>query len=167
MPRQEKRRLDPAPDPDATDSDGPDPAGVEAVEPVEFPNLPSLVLSHWAWGRLHATGAHKFMLAAHQDGLKNDEVLSIAQMGAWGTQPSNIDRELTKKYLGNNTIPAPEVVRVPCLKPRTCEVEQGDCGIICPHDAFSALFHHHRDGFDEKFGVPDLGKFWDGASRLH
>ena len=130
----------------------------------EFPNLSSLVLNHWAWGRLHATEAHRFILAGHQDGIRNDEVSSIAQLGAWGLRPGNLHRELTNRYLKSNTLPKPEVFRVPHVVPKTLEVAELDASAILPHD-FSDLFEHHTGEFEEIFGIKDMPAFWRGASR--
>ena len=127
--------------------------------------MSSLVLSHWAWGRLHATEAHKFLLSAHQDGTRNSEIQSLAQLGAWGSRPGNLHRDLTNRYLKNNTLPEPQVFNVPYVTPKTLEVDNLEASAILPHDLFASIFHNHPLEFDEIFGVDDLPTFWRGASR--
>ena len=167
--QRKKRRLDPpAPSPEpsepADDSD-PDPED----EPEEFAaasNLSSLVLRKWAWGYMHATEAHEYLLAGYKDGLSSvPEIAKVAQMGAWGSQPGSVHRALTTAYLKGNTFPEAEVASIPCQRPKTLEVFDKEFCFILPHDSFAALFHHHRDEFQHYFGIQDLGKFWSGASR--
>ncbi|CAK0870706.1 unnamed protein product, partial [Prorocentrum cordatum] len=90
------------------DDSDPDPED-EPEELLAESNLSTLVLRKWAWGYIHATEAHEYLLAAYKDGLDLvPEIAKVAQMGAWGSQPGSIHRALTTAYLKDNTFPAAE-----------------------------------------------------------
>ena len=125
-----------------------------------------MLLHDWAWGKLYGTDVQRYCHAAYRDGLtKVQEVTDIASMGAWGTRPGNVHQALTKKYIKNNTLPAPEVASVKCRAPRTLDLLDASCHVLCPHDMFAAMFKEHPEKFHELFGTESLSKFWKGASR--
>eukprot|EP00959_Pyramimonas_sp_CCMP1952_P007254 152207-Pyramimonas_sp.AAC.1 len=36
------------------------------------------------------------------------------------------------------------VLEIPCVDPKTSEAALADCGVLLPHERFSALFHRYE-----------------------
>ena len=69
------------------------------------------------------------------DGWIPRSIHDLAQLGTWGGNPGNINREL-KHWLGEPTLPKPMVVTVPMIipKPKTGEAMTKDVQFpICAH----------------------------------
>ena len=73
-------------------------------------------------------------------------IQQLAQLGTWGGNPGNINREL-KHLLGEPTFPKPMMVTVPMVtpKPKTCEAITKDVQfpILLPHEVISHVYHNH------------------------
>ena len=105
------------------------------------------------------------------DGWIPRSIHDLAQLGTWGGNPGNINREL-KHWLGEPTLPKPMVVTVPMItpKPKTGEDITKDVQfpILCPHEVISHVYHNHPDLFSSLYigkssgqETPDkLEEFW-------
>ncbi|CAK0806739.1 unnamed protein product, partial [Prorocentrum cordatum] len=113
-----------------------------------------------------ATEVQRIAAAAYKDGLRHGEISRLAALGQRGNYPGNIHQQLNT-MLGRNSLPQPMVLEIPCVDPKTSEVALADCGVLLPHEWFSALFHRYETEFNYIFGVDRLGEFWANASRLH
>eukprot|EP00959_Pyramimonas_sp_CCMP1952_P471063 9497789-Pyramimonas_sp.AAC.1 len=110
-----------------------------------------------------ATEVQRIAAAAYKGGLRHGEISRLAALGQRGNYPGNIHQQLNT-MLGRNSLPQPMVLEIPCVDPKTSEVALADCGVLLPHEWFSALFHRYETEFNYIFGVDRLGEFWANAS---
>ena len=80
-------------------------------------NLGTRLLLQWGRGTVSASEVQRLARAAVLDGLLHHEIASLASIGNWGQMPGNCNRDLQRKY-HIDYLPAPLVVRVPCIAPK-------------------------------------------------
>ena len=87
--------------------------------------------------------------------------IQLAQLGTWGGDTGNINREL-KHWLGEPTFPKPMMVTVPRVtpKPKTGEAITKDVQfpIRLPHEVFSHVYHNHPTLFSSLYIGEDNGR---------
>lgn len=88
------------------------------------------------------------------DGWIPRSIQQLAQLGTWGGNPGNINREL-KHWLGEPTFPKPMMVTVPMVtpKPKTGEAMTKDVQfpILLPHEIISHVYHNHPTLFSSLY----------------
>ena len=154
MPRK-RRRPDDA-DEDLADTWDDAPLSEQATD----------LLVDWAWGKIPAVQVQKRLHGSLKDGATHPEVAALAKLGAWGRHPQHVHRDLVRRFFKDMCMPAPQSVVVLAINPRHANRCHPTVDMILPHDWFSHLFHHYRDEFWRLFAVPEITRFWSGASRF-
>ena len=100
-------------------------------------------------------------LEAVLDGLHHPEILKLAGLGAHGTQPSHVSRDLVRSLApAFKALPEISTMQVPIFGQRENEILQIDLECQFPHDIFS--FHADTPlAFAQLFGTPqEVASFW-------
>ena len=134
-------------------------------------------LQKWSWGKMSSIEVQKEALRSHNDNQRtlhsipvNEDYMptsihTLAQLGNWGAQPGNVNRDL-KLWLGEPTIPTAKMVTVPLAvqKPATGESMTKDIKfpILLPHEIISHVYHTQPTLFSGLYigddsGVEDIG----------
>ena len=148
------------------------PSHDESVSSEEHANegIYSEVLSDalldWAWGHTTTKQLYDKVKSAIRDGASHPELRVVEKMGAFGTNPQHLHRDLSRRYLKDVQMPEPEMLHIPAKDPVSQEDMFADMGILLPHDWFSHLFEHYPVEFRYLFSIGAIGEFWEGASRL-
>eukprot|EP00959_Pyramimonas_sp_CCMP1952_P132463 2769770-Pyramimonas_sp.AAC.1 len=87
----------------------------------------------------------------------------LASLGTWGEYPCNVHHELMVKF-GSLPLPEPYQFEIPAWDTKSASVQPKVCAVLLPHEWFASLLKHHRDEFDEFFGIDKLSTFWQNAS---
>ena len=119
-------------------------------------------LHKWSWGKKSSIEVQQEAFNNYNDYQRmlykipiNDgwiprSIQQLAQLGTWGANPGNINREL-KHWLGEPTLPKAMMVTVPMVtpKPTTGEAMTKDVQfpILLPHEVISHVFHNHPSVF--------------------
>ena len=123
-------------------------------------------LQRWSWGKMSSIAMQQEAFNNYTDYQRmlykvplNDgwiprSIHDLAQLGTWGGNPGNINREL-KHWLGEPTLPKPMVITVPMItpKPKTGEAMTKDVQfhILLPHEVISHVYHNHPDLFSSLY----------------
>ena len=100
-------------------------------------DLVTKLLSLYTSGHVSVTACQEVFIAATLDGLDHPEVALLAAMGAAGTQPGNIARDL-QHFLGKDCrLPKPFDLKVPCMEPHSLTYTIEDVSIVLPQMMFS------------------------------
>ena len=128
-------------------------------------NLVTRLLLQWASGHLSATEVQKICHAACLDGLTHPEVVAIAAIGSWGSQPGNCNRDLKRAYSCDD-LPKPVIVRVPCMdtKAKNQRMVWEDCAVHLPHLWLSCIGNTPEGA--QMLGLDLVESFWKGVSPL-
>ena len=106
------------------------------------------------------------------DGWIPRSIQYLAQLGTWGANPGNINREL-KHWLGEPTFPKPLMITVPLVtpKPKTGEpmAQEVSFPVLSPHEIISHVWSNHPTLFSSLYigkssgqETPDkLEEFWN------
>jgi hypothetical protein len=126
----------------AVDDDVPVPTRLRTVN-IGYATLDSQAawnwLQKWSWGKLSSIAVQQEAFNSYMDYQRmlykvhlNDgwiprSIHDLAQLGSWGDNPGNINRDL-KHWLGEPTLPKPMVITVPMTtpKPKTGEAMTKD-----------------------------------------
>ena len=130
-------------------------------------------LQRWSWGKMSSIAVQQEAYNNYMDYQRmlykiplNDgwiprSIHDLAQLGTWGGNPGNINREL-KHWLGEPTLPKPMFITVPMItpKPKTGEAITKDVQfpILCPHEVISHVYHNHPDLFSSLYIGKDSGQ---------
>ena len=123
-------------------------------------------LQKWSWGKMSSIEVQQEAFNNYNDYQRmlykvplNDgwiprSIQQLAQLGTWGGNPGNINREL-KHWLGEPTFPKPMMVTVPMVtpKPKTGEAMTKDVQfpILLPHEIISHVYHNHPTLFSSLY----------------
>ena len=95
------------------------------------------------------------------DGWIPRSIQHLAQLGTWGGNPGNINREL-KHWLGEPTFPKPMMITVPLLTPKpktgTAMTKDVQFPILLPHEIISHVYHNHPTLFSSLYIGKTMGK---------
>ena len=102
------------------------------------------------------------------DGWIPRSIHDLAQLGTWGGNPGNINREL-KHWLGEPTLPKAMMATVPMVIPKGPDVNaitrDVQVPILLPHEVISHVYQHHRAWFNSLYiGAHNVQ---DTPSKLH
>ena len=130
-------------------------------------------LQRWSWGKMSSIAVQqeafnnymdyqRMLYKIHlNDGWIPRSIHDFAQLGTWGDNPGNINREL-KHWIGEPTFPKPMIVTVPMVtpKPKTGEAITKDvaCPILLPHEVISHVYHNHPTLFSSLYIGQDNGQ---------
>ena len=137
---------------------------LEPQEPVrgvfESSPLGTGLLIRWAEGQLTAGDVMELELLAAQSGCSRPEVQWLSSIGGADSH-QNCSRALYRKYLAENHLPEPFIIKLPLLehKDRTKTVEV-DVAIYLPHDWLYYLAKHYPSDFESMFGSMHKIKMW-------
>ena len=131
---------------------------------IEFQsNLGTRLLLQWSKGSISASEVQRLAHAAVLDGLLHHEIASLASIGNWGQMPGNCNRDLQRKY-HIDYLPAPLVVRVPCIAPKAVPAEMiwADAAIMLPHQWVASIAILPQA--ESLLGFSHMEAFWNGVS---
>lgn len=97
--------------------------------------------------------------AARLSGVTSQDMVKLASLGAYGSQPQNIQRDLLRSFFNDTIVPKPYIIMDVPFKIDNHR-HTGACELMLPHDWFAAVSSSHL--VNDVFGVQDLSKFWQG-----
>ena len=124
--------------------------------------LARTLLDIWCTGQMSAAGLQRVAAAAWADGVRCDQILRFAKMGAWGAYPSNVHGALLTFLNSDSDLPQPKEIEVPALDskahpPRiTCAMP-----VLLPHETVSKMAYSYPEEFEQMFGMHKTKCFWE------
>eukprot|EP00969_Alexandrium_andersonii_P327522 14473374-Alexandrium_andersonii.AAC.1 len=89
----------------------------------------------WTHNDISATTLQKLAHAALLDGNCHQEIAALAALGAFGSTPSHINRDLRRRHMKGIRLHPASVCTVPCIDPKgKSGITYESAGIIDPHN---------------------------------
>ena len=170
----------------AVDDDVPVPKRLRTVN-TGYATLDSQAAWNWlqklSWGKMSSIAVQqeafnnymdyqRMLYKVHlNDGWIPRSIQHLAQLGTWGANPSNINREL-KHWLGEQTFPKPLMITAPLVtpKPKTGEpmAQEVSFPVLLPHEVISHVWSNHPTLFSSLYigesngqeTAAKLNEFW-------
>ena len=107
----------------------------------------------------------KLAAVVHCDGIQDDSLIKLAQLGTWGLHTSNVHRQLLTYANKGNNLPEPTFIQAPALDSKShppqivCEFP-----ILLPHEHVANLAEFYPERFATIFGSHKINDFWSGAN---
>ena len=129
--------------------------------------LATKLLHLWSCGLLSAVLVRELADLAMQDGASHDELIKLAEAGAWGAHHGSAHRDIMSKFCSDVKLPEPFTLKVPCVCPKTSLEKEDHAACFLPHLMFSHLGEHYPTFFHEAFslGKDKLENFWNGVAK--
>jgi hypothetical protein len=124
----------------------------------ENSNLVTKLLMLAFSGKISHSACQEIALAAIMDGASHPELAKLASAGSHGVHPGNVKRDVLTNWLAHVKIAEPDVVKVPCINPKTNESIMSPCSLFLPHKLISSLASYEH--FDAIFQTSQIDGFW-------
>lgn len=121
----------------------------------------TLLLQKWAWGDLSAQGIQEIAKAAHQSGCSTGDIVQLASLGAWGSKPGNIHRDLVRHVANCITAPDPYPVHTKVRqreKDGSYTIVNQEIHILLPHEWLYSLDQNSM--MEDIVGLDGVEAFW-------
>ncbi len=133
-------------------------------------SLARQLLYAWSWGEISARTVQELAEAALNDGCAMDEIKTLAGLGARGSQPGNIHRDLEAQLCSTDFGQAVSTLPLE-LKIGPMHFASLHLPFLWPHAMFATLFHKYPAAFRERLCGGDPANtevFWtalEGTTR--
>eukprot|EP00974_Lingulodinium_polyedra_P068369 6620266-Lingulodinium_polyedra.AAC.2 len=125
--------------------------------------LAERLLALVGWGLVSPNCAQWLAKGAVEDGNDLEEIKTLASVGAEGTIPANVRRDMLRAFAKDVSIPRPLMVEISVLNRLKVAHSHMQSMLNLPC-LFNSLWAHHNAKFHQIFGANELQSFWSRVS---
>ena len=134
----------------------------QPADAAECPNVVQELLLLWTLGEVSASAVQRLAHAVVLDGNRNEMLLELASIGAWGQNAGSNSKNLMQKLGSAVKVPKPAHIQVPCLDAKiNPKLTMEEAGVLLPHDLFVSLAQNYPETFQDLMGLDSAKQFWD------
>ena len=128
--------------------------------------LERTLLEKWLWGKVSGVCVQEIAQSACLDGARHSADLAIARLGAHGTCPNHVHKDLMTRYANNVLMPPIDAIIAPVVNPREpTTIVQFAVPTLLFHKWVSHLSTNYPDDYQRIFGIARRRAFWDAVSE--